>query len=89
MYVNGLMVSRSKLQFSDPSSSPGGKKMDLLFNSEKVNLLFKTNGGRDRRSNFFILVVWSALIVGKWVVVVWSRKSCLGPAEISSFVFLV
>ena len=45
MYVNGLMVSKSKLQFSDPSSSPGGKKMDLLFNSEKVNLLFKTNGG--------------------------------------------
>ena len=63
--------------------------MDLLFNSDIVNLLLKTNMGRDRRPNFVIFVVWSALIVGRWVVVAWSRKSCLGPAEISSFVFLV
>ena len=63
--------------------------MDLLFNSDIVNLLLKTNMGRDRRPNFVIFVVWSALIVGRWVVVAWSRKSCLGPVEISSFVFLV
>ena len=63
--------------------------MDLLFNSDILNLLLKTNMGRDRRPNFVIFVVWSALIVGRWVVVAWSRKSCLGPAEISSFVFLV
>ena len=63
--------------------------MDLLFNSDIVNLLLKTNMGRDRRPNFVIFVVWSALIVGRWVVVARSRKSCLGPAEISSFVFLV
>ena len=63
--------------------------MDLLFNSDIVNLLLKTNMGRDRRPNFVIFVVWSALIVSRWVVVAWSRKSCLGPAEISSFVFLV
>ena len=63
--------------------------MDLLFNSDIVNLLLKTNMGRDRRPNFVIFVVWSALIVGRWVVVAWSRKSCLGPAEISSFVFLI
>ena len=63
--------------------------MDLLFNSDIVNLLLKTNMGRDRRPNFVIFVVWSARIVGRWVVVAWSRKSCLGPAEISSFVFLV
>ena len=63
--------------------------MDLLFNSDILNLLLKTNMGRDRRPNFVIFVVWSALIVGRWVVVAWSRKSCLGPAEISSFVFLI
>ena len=63
--------------------------MDLLFNSDIVNLLLKTNEGRDRRTNFVTFVVWSALIVGEWVVVARSRKSCLGPAEISSFVFLV
>ena len=45
--------------------------------------------GRDRRPNFVIFVVRSVLIVGGWVVVAWSRKSCLGPTEISSFVFLV
>ena len=57
--------------------------MNLLFNSDKVNLLFKNSGGRDRRSNFVIFVVWSALIVGGWVVLTWSKKSCLGLAEIS------
>ena len=63
--------------------------MDLLFNSDIGNLLIKANGGRDRRPNFVIFVIWTALIVGGWVVVAWSRKSCLGPAEISSFVFLI
>ena len=68
---------------------PGGEDMDLLFNSDIANLLIKANGGRDRRPNFVIFVIWTALIVGGWVVVAWSRKSCLGPAEISSFVFLI
>ena len=63
--------------------------MDLLFNFDIVNLLLKTNGGRGRRPNFVIFVVWSALIVGGWVVVARSRKSCLRPPEITSFVFLV
>ena len=63
--------------------------MDLLFNSDIGNLLIKANGGRDRRPNFVIFEIWTALIVGGWVVVAWSRKSCLGPAEISSFVFLI
>ena len=69
--------------------SPGGEDMDLLFNSDIVNLLLKTNGGRHRKPNFVIFVVWSAVIVDGWIVVAWSRKSCLGPAEISSFMFLV
>ena len=63
--------------------------MNLLFNSDVVNLLLKRNGGRDRRPNFVIVVFitifvdWSALIVKGWVVVAWGRKFCLRPAEIS------
>ena len=38
--------------------------MNWLFNSDKVNLLVKTNGGSDRRPNFVIFVVWSVRIVG-------------------------
>ena len=54
-----------------------------------MNYLLKTNGAIDIRPNFVIFVVWSALIVGKWVVVAWSRKSYVELAEIISFVFLV
>ena len=63
--------------------------MDMLFDSDIVNLLLKTNEGRERRPNFVIFVVWSALIVGKWYRWFGDRKSCLGQVEISSFVFLV
>ena len=59
--------------------------MHLLLNCDIVNLLLKTNLGRNRRPNFVIFVVWSALVVGWWVLVTWSRKSCLEPAEIASF----
>ena len=39
--------------------------MDLHFNSDIVNLLLKTNGGEiEGLIFFFLLVVWSALIVG-------------------------
>ena len=44
--------------------------------------------GRCRRPNFVIFVVCSALIVVVWVVLVRDIRSCLGPAEIASFVFL-
>ena len=37
---------------------------------------------RDRRPNFVLYVVCSALIVGGWVVLAWSRTSYLGPAKI-------
>ena len=63
--------------------------MDLLFNSDIVSLLLKTNGVRKRKPNLIIFVIWSALIVDRWLVVAWNRMSCLGPAEISSFVSLV
>ena len=44
---------------------------------------------RDRKPNFVIFVIWSALIAGGWVVVTCSRKSCFGLAEFASFVCLV
>ena len=40
--------------------------------------------GGGRRPDFFIFVVWSALIVGGWVVVAWRKKSYLGLAEIAA-----
>ena len=44
---------------------------------------------RDRKPNFVIFVICSALIAGGWVVMACSRKSRLGPAEFASFVCLV
>ena len=35
----------------------------LLFNSDIVDFLFKTNRGRDRRPNFVVFVVWSVLLL--------------------------
>ena len=63
--------------------------MNLLFNSDIVKLQLKVNVRRHRRPNFVIFIVWSTLIVGEWVQVDWSRKSCIEPAEIPSFVFQV
>ena len=45
-----------------------------------MNLLLKTIDRRDRKPNFVIFVVSSAITL--------SRKSYLGPAEIASYVFL-
>ena len=44
-----------------------GQSIYLLFNSDVVNFLLKTNGGRDRKPNFVLFLGWSALIVGGWV----------------------
>ena len=63
--------------------------MDLVFSCDMANFLLKTNGLRERKPNFVIFVIRGALIVSRWMVVAWSRKSSLGLAEISSFVFLV
>ena len=63
--------------------------MDSFFYSDMVSSLLKTIGMRDRRFNFVIFLVWSALIVDKWLVVAWGEKSCFGMAEISSLMFLV
>ena len=64
--------------------------MFSLFNSDIVNLLLNINRERNKIPNFFIFVVWYTLTVGGLVLVgvlvAWGRKSCLGPAEIASFV---
>ena len=44
-----------------------GQSIYLLFSSDIVNLLLKTDGGRDRKPNFVIFEVWSALILGVWM----------------------
>ena len=75
--------------------SQEGQNINLLFNSDIMNCLLKTNEGRDKRPNlffvFFVLfffVVWSALSVAGLVVVACSRKSYLRPGEIASLLML-
>ena len=63
--------------------------MDLFFDSDMVNPLLKTNARGDRRFNFVIFVVWSAIIVGRWLVVAWGGNSYFSLAGISSLVFVV
>ena len=53
-----------------------------------MKFLLKTFDRRDRKPNFVIFVVWNALIVSEWVVLAWSRKSYLKPAEIASYLLL-
>ena len=59
MYFSGLIVSKSELKCSS-HHFPGGKSMNLLFISDIVNLLLKTNVGRES----LMLLFWMALIVG-------------------------
>ena len=68
---------------------PVRENMHLLSDSDIVNLLLKTNGGRNRGPNLVIFVFCSTLIIGGCVLVAWSRKYCLGTAKIASFVFPV
>ena len=60
----------------------------FLFNSDFVNYLLRTNGGGRQKASFVIFIVWSASIIGGWVVAAWSTNSYLGPSEIASFVIL-
>ena len=61
MYISGLLVRKSELQLSSRDCFLGGENMDLLFNSDIMNLLLKTNG--ERGPNFVIFVVWDVLII--------------------------
>ena len=57
------------------------ENMNYFFIADIENLLLKSNGVRERRPNFAIFVVWDALIVGGWVLVIYGRKYYLRPAE--------
>ena len=48
---------------------------------------FRSNG--NRRVNFLLFVVGSALVVDRWLMVACTEKSCFVLAEISSLMFLV
>ena len=61
--------------------------MYLVFNPDIVSLLLNTNGGETVLQFWSTLIVVGSVLVG--VLLAWSRKSCLGPAEIASFVFLI
>ena len=87
MLISGLMDSKSKFQFSCPRSSRGREEHGFAFQFWYSESSFNNQWGRDRRPDFVIFVVWSALIVDGWVVMAWSKKSCLGPAAILSFCF--
>ena len=63
---------------------PGGETFQCWYCKPSV----KKQRGRDRIPIFVICVVRSVIFVGCWVVMAWTGKSCLGPAEISP-VFLV
>ena len=81
MNASGLMVNTWEFDFSRWRSFP--RRAGSVFAS------LKNHWGRSRKSNVIVFVVWSALITGRWVVVTWSKKACLGPAEIPSFLCLV
>ena len=49
----------------------------------------QTSARGDKRFNFVIFVVWSTIIVGRWLVVAWGGHSCFSLAEMSFLVFLV
>ena len=85
------MVGKSESQSSGQISFPRRAKYELVFQFWYCEPSVKNQcweggrrgGGRerDRRPNFVFFVVWSALIV-TWL-------SCIGPAKIASFLFLV
>ena len=57
----------------------------LLFNSDIVNFVWKTDEREIDSTVLLIFAFGSALIVGEWGVVGWCRKSYLGLADIASF----
>ena len=94
MDQDGVVVNASDFHSSNPRSFSGRRKHNLLFNVDAVNLLLENNevegggekGGAGERQNVLFLC---SLESSNYWWVVWGRKSYLGSAEISSFVYLV
>ena len=57
----------------------------LLFNSDIVNFVWKTDEGEVASIALLFLFFGSVLIVSVWGLVEWGRKSYLELAEIASF----
>ena len=68
-----LWLTLDSLILVDGDHFPRGHEVYLLFNYDIVNYLLNTTEGKNRRPNFVISVVWSALIACGWVLVSWSR----------------
>ena len=81
-----LWLTRESFKSVDGDRFAGWKEVYLIFDSDIVNYFLKITEGRDRMPNCVICVVSRALIGSGRVVVAWSRKCCLGPSEIASFV---
>ena len=81
------MVSTPELDSRGPRSF--FERMEYIFTVQfrYCELSVKNLWGCDRMPNFVNFVVWSPLLVGGLVVVLWSRRSYFGLTEIASFVF--
>ena len=67
MSIRDLVVAPQSSTLEVRDHFPGGASIYLLFNSDILNFLLKTNVGRHKRLNFVIFVVWSAwILVGGW-----------------------
>ena len=58
------MVNKSEFKYNSPTSFPETKNMNLLFNSDIVNILLKPMWGEKEG----LMLFWIALIVGGRVV---------------------
>ena len=83
-----VVVDMPERQFSALRLFPKGEDMIFFWYGETY-VKKNSEGERERAPYFVIFVVWSALVVGGWVVAAWGKKSYLGSAEISSTVYLV
>ena len=79
--LNGVVASMLEFQSSSLGLLPRRGKYDLL-----LNVWYSESFVKEKQTPHFILVVWSALVVGGCFMVAWGRKSYLGPAETSSVV---
>ena len=77
----GVMVSISEFQSSGLGSLSRRSKYDLL-----LNVWYSKSFVKEKQTPHFILVVWSALVVGGCFMAAWGRNYYLGLADISSAV---
>ena len=66
MSFSGLIVAYQNSLTAVRDRFPTGKVTNLLFNSDILNFLLKTNRRVTERLAFFSFIVWSALIVVGW-----------------------